>query len=79
MQPAALPEPEAFFDSLLSRKDFKEHPNKISSVLFYLASIIIHGMLFLLVEIFAIRDTRITEANSFQTCSRRILGTKQSH
>lgn len=76
MQPAALPEPEALFDSLLSRKDFKEHPNKISSVLFYLASIIIHGMLFLLVEIFAIR---ITEANSFQTCSRRILGTKQSH
>jgi linoleate 8R-lipoxygenase/9,12-octadecadienoate 8-hydroperoxide 8R-isomerase len=44
MQPAALPEPEALFDSLLARKDFKEHPNKISSVLFYLASIIIHGM-----------------------------------
>lgn len=43
MQPAALPEPEALFDSLLARKEFKEHPNKISSVLFYLASIIIHG------------------------------------
>lgn len=45
MQPAALPEPETLFDSLLARKEFKEHPNKISSVLFYLASIIIHGML----------------------------------
>jgi hypothetical protein len=29
MQPVALPEPEALFDSLLARKDFKEHPNKI--------------------------------------------------
>ncbi|KAJ6007045.1 hypothetical protein N7522_005396 [Penicillium canescens] len=44
MQPAALPEPEALFDSLLARKEFKEHPNKISSVLFYLASIIIHDL-----------------------------------
>lgn len=43
MQSASLPEPEALFDSLLARKEFKEHPNKISSVLFYLASIIIHG------------------------------------
>jgi linoleate 8R-lipoxygenase/9,12-octadecadienoate 8-hydroperoxide 8R-isomerase len=43
MQSAALPEPEALFDSLLARKEFKEHPNRISSVLFYLASIIIHG------------------------------------
>ncbi len=43
MQPASLPEPETLFDSLLARKEFREHPNKISSVLFYLASIIIHG------------------------------------
>lgn len=43
MQPAALPDPGALFDSLLARKDFKEHPTKISSVLFYLAAIIIHG------------------------------------
>lgn len=41
--PAALPEPEVLFDSLLARKIFTPHPNKISSVLFYLASIIIHG------------------------------------
>lgn len=45
MRPVALPEPEALFDSLLARKNFKEHPNKISSVLFHLASIIIHGRL----------------------------------
>ncbi|KAF7720011.1 Psi-producing oxygenase A [Penicillium ucsense] len=44
MQPGALPEPETLFDSLLARKTFKEHPNKISSVLFYLASIIIHDL-----------------------------------
>lgn len=43
MQSPALPEPEILFDSLLRRKEYKEHPNKISSVLFYLASIIIHG------------------------------------
>lgn len=43
MQSPSLPDPEALFDSLLARKDFKEHPNKISSVLFYIASIIIHG------------------------------------
>ncbi|KAJ5224070.1 Psi-producing oxygenase A [Penicillium chermesinum] len=43
VQPAELPDPGTLFDSLLSRKEFKEHPNKISSVLFYLASIIIHG------------------------------------
>ena len=44
MQSASLPDPEQLFDSLLARKEFKEHPAKISSILFYLASIIIHGM-----------------------------------
>ncbi|KAL4792140.1 Psi-producing oxygenase A [Aspergillus venezuelensis] len=43
-QSPALPEPETLFDCLLRRKEFKEHPNKISSVLFYLASIIIHDL-----------------------------------
>ncbi|KAF5864651.1 hypothetical protein ETB97_006928 [Aspergillus alliaceus] len=43
-QSPALPDPETLFDSLLARKDFKEHPNKISSVLFYIASIIIHDL-----------------------------------
>jgi linoleate 8R-lipoxygenase / 9,12-octadecadienoate 8-hydroperoxide 8R-isomerase len=42
--PIALPDPGVVFDSLMVRKDFKEHPNKISSVLFYLASIIIHDL-----------------------------------
>ncbi|KAJ5777550.1 Psi-producing oxygenase A [Penicillium odoratum] len=44
MQPVDRPDPETLFDTLLARKEFKEHPNKISSVLFYLASIIIHDL-----------------------------------
>ncbi|CEL05332.1 Putative Psi-producing oxygenase A [Aspergillus calidoustus] len=40
----SLPDPEVIFDSILRRKEYKEHPNKISSVLFYLASIIIHDL-----------------------------------
>ncbi|KAJ5142315.1 Psi-producing oxygenase A [Penicillium atrosanguineum] len=44
MQSASLPDPEQLFDSLLARKEFKEHPTKISSILFYLASIIIHDL-----------------------------------
>jgi hypothetical protein len=44
LQPIALPDPGVVFDSLLARKNFKEHPNKISSVLYYLASIIIHDI-----------------------------------
>ncbi|PLB54999.1 heme peroxidase [Aspergillus steynii IBT 23096] len=44
VQSPALPDPESLFDSLLARKDFKEHPNKISSILFYIASIIIHDL-----------------------------------
>lgn len=43
VQPAIMPDPGTIFDSLLAREGFKEHPNKISSVLFYIASIIIHG------------------------------------
>ncbi|KAJ9312670.1 heme peroxidase [Paecilomyces variotii] len=44
MLPGALPEPDVLFDCLLERKKFKEHPNKISSILFYIASIIIHDI-----------------------------------
>ncbi|KAE8144928.1 heme peroxidase [Aspergillus avenaceus] len=44
LQSPSLPDPETLFDSLLARKDFKEHPNKISSVLFYIATIIIHDL-----------------------------------
>ncbi|KAM0282957.1 hypothetical protein ACHAQH_002768 [Verticillium albo-atrum] len=45
-QPAALPEPQLIFDTLLSRDNggFKPHPNGISSVFFYLATIVIHDI-----------------------------------
>jgi hypothetical protein len=42
MPPASLPDPGIVFDSILARKTFRPHPDGISSVLFYLASIIIH-------------------------------------
>jgi linoleate 8R-lipoxygenase/9,12-octadecadienoate 8-hydroperoxide 8R-isomerase len=44
VMPVALPDPGVIFDSVLKRRTFREHPNKISSVLFYLASIIIHDI-----------------------------------
>ena len=44
VQKAALPDPEVLFDSVMARKGFEPHPNGISSMLFYLASIIIHGV-----------------------------------
>jgi linoleate 8R-lipoxygenase/9,12-octadecadienoate 8-hydroperoxide 8R-isomerase len=46
MQPGALPDPGVIFDSIMARKDKnrEDHPNQISSVLFYLASIIIHDL-----------------------------------
>lgn len=44
MQPGALPDPGIIFDSVMTRKHSEPHPNKISSMLFYLASIIIHDL-----------------------------------
>ncbi|KIV80968.1 hypothetical protein PV11_08425 [Exophiala sideris] len=44
MQPVARPDPAVVFESLLVRKRFEPHPNNISSVLFYLATIIIHDI-----------------------------------
>ncbi|KAK0117789.1 hypothetical protein ONS95_012115 [Cadophora gregata] len=45
LQNIALPDPAAIFDSLMVRGDtFTPHPNKISSMLFYLATIIIHDI-----------------------------------
>ncbi|MCJ1331818.1 hypothetical protein MMC10_008510 [Thelotrema lepadinum] len=41
-QKYALPDPGVIFDSVLVRKQFKPHPTKISSMLFYLATLIIH-------------------------------------
>lgn len=45
LQNIALPDPSIIFDSLMARGDtFEPHPNKISSVLFYMATIIIHDL-----------------------------------
>ena len=44
MRPVTLPDPDVVFDSLLARRAFQAHPNKISSVLFHLGSIIIHDL-----------------------------------
>ncbi|KAH6665675.1 putative fatty acid oxygenase PpoA [Halenospora varia] len=45
LQNIALPDPGMIFDTLMARGDtFKPHPNKISSMLFYLATIIIHDI-----------------------------------
>ena len=45
LQNIALPDPGAIFDSLMARGDkFEPHPNKISSMLFYLATVIIHDL-----------------------------------
>ncbi|CZT05989.1 related to Psi-producing oxygenase A [Rhynchosporium agropyri] len=45
LQNIALPDPSTIFDSLMVRGDtFQPHPNKISSMLFYLATIIIHDI-----------------------------------
>lgn len=42
IQTPARPDPGVIFDSVMVRKHRELHPNRISSVLFYLASIIIH-------------------------------------
>jgi hypothetical protein len=45
IQKIGLPDPGDLFDTLMVRGDkFEPHPNKISSMLFYLASIIIHDL-----------------------------------
>lgn len=42
--PGALPDPGLVFDAVFAREEFKEHPNKVSSILFYWASLIIHDL-----------------------------------
>lgn len=44
MQMSDPPDPADLFDNLMARDHFKPHPAKISSMLFYLASIIIHDL-----------------------------------
>ncbi|KAL9587477.1 MAG: hypothetical protein Q9212_000179 [Teloschistes hypoglaucus] len=40
----AMPDPGLIFDSVMARDQFREHPNKVSSVFFYWASLIIHDL-----------------------------------
>ncbi|KAL8796662.1 MAG: hypothetical protein Q9195_001052 [Heterodermia aff. obscurata] len=42
--PGALPDPALVFDSIMARNTFTPHPNKVSSVFFYWASLIIHDL-----------------------------------
>src|SRR6266498_3915066 len=42
--PLNLPDPGLLFDTLMVRKNFKPHPSSISSVFFYLATIITHDL-----------------------------------
>ena len=44
LQAPDRPDPADLFDTLMARDHFKPHPAKISSMLFYLASIIIHDL-----------------------------------
>ncbi|KAL8761616.1 MAG: hypothetical protein Q9184_002263 [Pyrenodesmia sp. 2 TL-2023] len=44
LSPGAMPDPGLVFDSVMARDGFKEHPNKVSSVFFYWASLIIHDL-----------------------------------
>ena len=44
LRPNALPDAGDLFDQLMIRDEFKPHPSGLSSMLFYLGSIIIHGM-----------------------------------
>ena len=57
MQPATKPDPGLIFDAVLARKKFVPHPNKISSVLFYVAAIIIHDCFHTSHDEFAISET----------------------
>lgn len=56
MQPPQ-PDPGVIFDSVLARGEFRPHPNKISSVLFYVASIIIHDCFHTSHDDYAISET----------------------
>ena len=45
LQPGVLPDPGVIFDAVFAREgEGREHPNRLSSVLFYFASIIIHDI-----------------------------------
>ena len=70
-QPGALPDPGVIFDSIFAREKFKPHPNNVSSVLFYWASIIIHGTS----PVFHMTSGVHLPQIPFQTFFRRIIVT----
>lgn len=41
----ALPDPETVYEAVMARDGFKKNPNNVSSILWYWATIIIHGKL----------------------------------
>ncbi|KAL2163210.1 hypothetical protein VTH06DRAFT_5266 [Thermothelomyces fergusii] len=44
LRPGALPDPGLIYDSVMKRTEYKKHPNNVSSLLWYWASIIIHDL-----------------------------------
>lgn len=42
----ALPDPEMVYESVMARDTFTKNPNNVSSILWYWATIVIHGMIF---------------------------------
>ncbi|KAF8454382.1 heme peroxidase [Terfezia claveryi] len=44
LTPMSLPDAGLVFDSVMSRREYRPHPNNVSSMLFYVASIIIHDV-----------------------------------
>ena len=46
VQPSGLPDAGLVFDSLFAREKFNPHPNKVSSLFFNWASLVIHGEFF---------------------------------
>ena len=44
VRPGALPDPELIFDAIYAREKFKPNPNKVSSIFFDWASLVIHDL-----------------------------------
>ncbi|KAI0018620.1 linoleate diol synthase [Xylariomycetidae sp. FL0641] len=44
MPPGAQPDPGLIFDSVMARNQYRKHPNNVSSMLWYWATIIIHDL-----------------------------------
>ncbi|TQN71563.1 Linoleate 10R-lipoxygenase [Colletotrichum shisoi] len=50
----AMPDPGLVFDAVMGRTDYKKHPNNVSSILWYWATIIIHGKYHLPTPVFLV-------------------------